>query len=265
VILRSYFDGGNQADSTLYDVVTLAALSGTKEQWEPIETAWRMVLARYNVGWLHTTDAVALNDPYSRNNGWDASKRDRFINECFSAADPFFVRRIRGKRPYRHGVYPCTVSVLLKDHKRARSERDGVPKDANEICAVDATYRCLEWGEDIMGADFFHFTFDQGEPFRGHAEDRRRNKNARKEFPSLGRISSIKEGDMRSCLPLQLADLFAWSVSHKKKKPYFSWQRRVLAVHRMDDWLEYRHLINPVKRAVDLVEQWRLPRRKPNR
>jgi hypothetical protein len=60
MILKCYFDGGNQADSTQYDIVTLAAFCGTNDQLKPFEHDWKEALKTNNAPWLHTTDAVSL-------------------------------------------------------------------------------------------------------------------------------------------------------------------------------------------------------------
>jgi hypothetical protein len=265
VILKSYFDGGNQADSTQYDVVTLAMLSGTLDQWRPLESAWRDVLKNHGADWLHTTDAVALSDPYSRRKDWDDARRDSFINDCVSAIEPLIVRKKRVTEPPRFGVYPCTISVVLSDYIKARQTLPNTPADATEICSTQALHRFLEWGTELAHADFYHLVFDQNEPFRGHIEDRRRNKKAKKEFPILGRIMSATDADMRHVPALQVADLFAWCVSHKNKQPYFSWQKRLLDLDRMDDWISSEHLANPITRTLELAKEWKLPPRKPTR
>ena len=41
MVLKSFFDAGNQADSTQYDVVSLASVSGTSEQWRPFDEIGR--------------------------------------------------------------------------------------------------------------------------------------------------------------------------------------------------------------------------------
>lgn len=40
MILKCYFDGGNQAEGKQYDVVTLAAVCGTNDQLKPFENDW---------------------------------------------------------------------------------------------------------------------------------------------------------------------------------------------------------------------------------
>jgi hypothetical protein len=58
VVFKSFFDGGNEADSTQYDFVSLASVSGTETQWRAFERDWGAVLKKHNAPWLHTTDVL---------------------------------------------------------------------------------------------------------------------------------------------------------------------------------------------------------------
>jgi len=265
VILKGYFDGGNEADSTQYDVVTLAALSGTTDQWRPFEAVWKTTLEKHKADWLHTTDAVTLNGQFRRDRGWDEGKRDAFILDCVKVVERHIARKKTAKSPGRPGLYPFTVTVVLEDFIKAREISSDVPKDATEICATQAVNRCLEWGKDIAHADFYHLFFDQGEPFRGHISDRKRNPKALKQLPLLDRIMHIGESDCRYVPALQLADLFAWCVSHKNRTPRYGWQTKVLSLPRIDEWLDYKLLVKPLPATANLVKSWNLPRRRPTR
>ena len=69
MVLKGYFDGGNQADRTRYDRVTLAVALGTVEQWTPLESAWEKVRLVHEAPPLHTTDAIGLHKDFSKNKG----------------------------------------------------------------------------------------------------------------------------------------------------------------------------------------------------
>ena len=58
--LHCFFDGGNKADSTQHDVVTLAVVCGITEQIKPFDRDWMAVLRKHDVPLVHTTDAVSL-------------------------------------------------------------------------------------------------------------------------------------------------------------------------------------------------------------
>lgn len=119
VILECFFDGGNKSDSRAYDYVTLAAVAGRFQQWKPFENAWRRNLAKHGADYLHTTDAVVGNTPYSRDEGWDRDRIDAFLLDCVKIAGKHIARPITANDPGRIGIYPCVVTVNLKDYIRA--------------------------------------------------------------------------------------------------------------------------------------------------
>ena len=263
MILKSYFDGGNQADSKQYDVLTLAAVSGTHDEWVPFEKDWRKTLKKHGAEWLHTTDAISLADPFSRRKRWSEAKRDAHLMDCVRVAGRHIARQNRPNEPGRYGLYPFTVTVVLKDFIEARKVSPEVPTTATEACAVQALYACLEWGRENARAERYHLFFDQGEPYHGHIVDRKRNSKVLKQLPLLANITHSGEADMRLEPALQLADLYAWCVSHKAQDQGFKWQQKLLRMDRTDEQLTYDVLINPIPGVADLVKSWKLPRRRP--
>ena len=85
-----------------------------------------------------------------------------------------------------------------------------------------------------------------------------------KQVPIIDRVTYIGESDMRKAPALQLADLFAWCVSHKHKDLY-EWQSNLLKVPRLDEWIDYSEAIKPIAGTAELVKTWKLPRRRPTR
>jgi hypothetical protein len=220
------------------------------------------MLEEHKAPWLHTTDAVTLNHPYE---GWNETRRDQFLSACVKVIEGHMAFQRMRSYPGRLGLAPCTVTVVLKDFVRARASNPDIPKTAEEICATSTLYRCLEWGSDIMQADFYHLFFDQGEPFRGHVLDRLKNKKARKHLSLIEKVIDKGESDMRCAPALQMADLVAWCMSHKNRAPRYRWQNRLLGHNWIDNWLTYDDLINPIQSTVSLVKTWRLPPRRPTR
>jgi hypothetical protein len=265
-------DGGNQADSKEYDVVTLASVSGKTDEWKAFERDWKVVLKKHDAPWMHTTDAVSLKrEPFTKENGWDKRRRNAFISDCVAVVENHTARprtkQDKQDRYGRFGIVPYTFTIVLKDFLRARDVNPEVPKSATEICATSTVLRCLQWGEHI-GADFYHFIFDQGEPFMSHVLDRQNNKKARKHLaPITGRITSIGQSDMRDVPALQMADLFAWCISHKNNTPRHGWNNRLLNHHAkwVDDWFDYDQLIKILPGVSNLVNSWKLPARTPTR
>jgi hypothetical protein len=263
VILRSYFDGGNQPDSTQYKVLSLASVSGTKDQWLAFEGDWKVMLKKHGAPWLHTTDAVSLkNDPFTKENGWNKTKRDAFLSDCVRVVEKHLLQPMQIKPPGKHGLMPHVVTVVLADFMRAIQDNPEVPKDVTEICVTQSVGSVMERGQASFGAHFFHLIFDQNEPFKKHVVHRQENKKARKHLTQIvNRITSITEADMREVPALQMADLFAWSYSHKMQEPHHSWQERLL-LHRswVDDWYEYDALVQIRPGIADLVKSWNIPR-----
>jgi len=270
VVLRSFFDGANEADSTKYDVISLASVFGVLDQWRPFEHEWKSVLKAHNAPWLHTTDAVSLKGPFSEREGWNKGKRDAFLSDCASVAENHLVHPITLRDPAgKPGLVPRVITIPLKDYLRAREANPEVPKDVTVLCATQSVAHIVKQGE-IIGIDFHHLVFDQNEPFMGHVLDRQTNRKARKHLESTGfgfdKIVSVTSADMRRVPALQLADLFAWCYSHADTLPHHKWQNRILS-HRkwVDDRFSYQALIKVIPGVADRVKSWGLPPRRPTR
>lgn len=263
MIFKSFFDGGNQADSREYDVLSLATVSGKTDQWKRFENDWNEFLRIQDAPPLHTTDAVTGNGEFSRTKGWNKDRRELFLSECVDVIEKHLIRP-PGKR---HGLIPYVFSLVLKDFVEfSAANPDLISNDASEVCSTQAVTRVVLQGRKI-GANFFHLVFDQNEPFIKHVRQRQRNKVAQRFLePVTERITSVTESDMRVTPALQLADIFAWSYSHKLRPKKYPWQDRLLA-HRAwtDDWYDKAKLqamVDP--EHFPEVKKWNL-KRKPTR
>ena len=268
MVIKSFFDGGNQADSTQYEVASLASISGTPDQWRRFTPDWKAVLKRHSAPWLHATDALTLNGPYTQRRGWDKTRVNEFISDCVSVINNHLtIPNIADRRkPGRVGLFPHVISIVLKDFNKARDVVPNFTQDATELLAVQSAFLIFERGK-AGGAHFYYFTFDQNEPYMGHILDRKNNRKARRHLaPYLDRLQHIGQSDMRNVPALQVADLFAWSYSHKNHRPLYDWQKSLLK-HRqwVDDWYDYDAMIKPIPGAGDIIKSWRLPKRKPTR
>lgn len=255
VVLKAYFDGSNKADSITYDCLTLAAILGDENQWKGLEQEWKAVLDEHEAPWLHTTDAVAMNTPYSRDEGWTDTSRDAFISDCVRAVSHHI------QHGYHEGLKVYTVTIPLKDYVRAREDNPDVPKSASDICAVQAINQIFRWGgSEVM----YVCTFDQGEDFRGHICDREKSQKAKKRFPTYSRLTTLS-ADMRLVPALQCADLFAWCRSHEGLEQRFCWQKEMEMLHWHDETTDYKRLMQPIKEMVDITRSFNLPKRKLHR
>ncbi|HEY4360051.1 MAG TPA: hypothetical protein VGN17_03740 [Bryobacteraceae bacterium] len=266
VLLKAFFDGGNEADSTQYEVVSLASIAGTPGQWRRFDADWKINLKKHHAPFLHTTDALTFNEPFTRDRGWNEQKVDNFLSDCAKIIDHHLLRPTVKNDPGREGLMAHVVTIVLKDFIRARGANPKVPKDATVLCATQSVATLLVRGANI-GVHAYHLFFDQNEPFMGHIYDRQHNRKAKQHLkPFAGRISEIAERDMRDVPALQAADLFAWSYSHKKQSALYEWQN-ILLLHRrwVDDWYEYDALVNVIPGVAERVQSWKLPPRKPTR
>lgn len=262
--LKSYFDGGNEANSREYDIVTLAAFSGSGIQWGNFEEHWKHNLVKHHAKWLHTTDAATLNGPFSRDKGWTTTKVDAFIKDCVTIIERCAAVRVKTELTFR-GIRPATVSVLLKDFKKALLKIPAL-ESPTEICATQCLGCCFHYGEYLDDRQKFQLFFDQGEPFYGHAHDRRTNRRSRKIDQIWKKVTHLGESDMREVPALQAADLLAWSVNHKYTDGVTrDWQKRILAIDRDEEWFDHRRLLRPHREGLDIVRAWKLPRRRPFR
>ena len=260
MVLKSFFDGSNEADSTQYDVVTLASVSGTIDLWRAFERDWRATLKKHGADWLHTTDLVAGASPYSNREGWCDASREAFVSDCVKIID----ERVVIQRPTmrRRGLVPYAVTIYLKDYLRACADNPEVPRTVSELLSTQVVYRCLDLGYR-MKTDFFHLFFDQGEPYMGHILDR---KNTRKRIPMLERITQIGQINMRRTPALQMADVFAWCASHRDIQPHPRWQSVILSHHNVfDERYHYERIMKIQPGIAALVKSWGLPPRKPTK
>ena len=158
-LVLTYFDGANKADSTQYDVITLASVSGTKHEWPRFNREWRHVLNKHRATCLHVTDAIAQKNDFR--NGWNSRRRDALIMDCVKLIGRHIARPIRYNDPGRLGLYPHSITIKLAEFIKARQDNPDVPSSANEVCATQAVFDCMKWGFDGLGAQNIHLYFDQ--------------------------------------------------------------------------------------------------------
>ncbi len=266
VILNCFFDGGNKSDSQQYEYVTLASVSGTFQQWKPFEKSWKRNLKKHGADYLHTTDAAAGNTPYSRDEGWDRDRIDSFVLDCARIAGKYLARPIKENDPGRTGLYPCVVTLNLKEYIQARNDVPDVPTSADELLVTQVLRKCLLFSRDFAGTQHLSFVFDQNEPFRGHIIDRQRSPKFVALFPEFKNIISNTEADMRFVPALQLADLFAYCHSRKRTAvDKFRWEEKMLAHPTDVGYAGYKQLIAPIRPNIELTRSMKFPRRAPTR
>lgn len=258
VILKSYFDGGNQGDSRQYDVLSLAAMSGTNDLWEPFEDDWNRTLKKHHAAYLHTTYAVAREDIYEE---WTEPQRDAFLADCVKVADKHCARPNIDDIPGRYGLFYVVVSFVLKDFVEYAAEHPEAPNNVNESCLRQVLAEVLPWSFEQAACDQCHFFFDQGEPFYGHLCQLLQNKNARKDATALQRIAYQTEADMKFVPALQLADLYAWGQSHRRSEWQPEWLVSLLKTWSLWSWIDKTNLHCSDENQQAVWSSWSLPKR----
>ncbi len=262
MILKSYFDGGNEANSRQYDRITLATACGTSEQWSALELSWNEVLRKHNAAFLHTTDAVSLQREFSRENGWSKESVDFFILDCVSVIAEHLSTPGAFGHLAKPGLHIVTLTIPLDDYRRAKESNSKLPNSVTEICASESLGFCFRWGRRI-GAQWHHLYFDQGEPFYGHVYDRKHNRKSKKAITLMEKVVDLEESDMRVVPALQIADLFAWCINHNDVVSR-EWHRRLHGLPRDSLYLDYDLLLKPTPGALERTADWNLPKRRSN-
>jgi len=261
VVLKSYFDGSNHADSSEYDRISIATVCGTTKQWKRFEREWKKVLYRHRADYLHTTDAVSLQNDFSTKKGWSKTRVDCFIGDCVEVIEKHMTipAGIRGKRP-RMGLHPVTLTIPFSDWLRAKETVPELPDTIEEPCATESVGFALKWGRNI-GAKKYEFHFDRGEPFYGHIHSRWQHPKAKKDITMMKDVVRVSQDVSRHVPALQMADLLAWS-SNRANQETREWHVRLHYLPYRSALLDYPHLIRPRRGVLETVASWKLPPRK---
>jgi hypothetical protein len=259
VVLKSYFDGSNQADSSEYDRISIAAVSGTGKQWKRFDTDWKKVLYKHRVKYLHATDAVSLRNEFTKEKGWTDRRVDSFIGDCVKVIERHMAipDGVIGRRP-KDGLYPVTVTILFNDWVRAVKTIPELPNTIEELCATESLGFVLRWGKHI-GAKKYELHFDRGEPFYGHIHTRWTHPKAQKDIQTMKDVISVDEAISMYVPALQMADLFAWCINRIKHETR-EWHIRLHHLPWRAPLLDYEHLIKPSRWVLDYIASWKLPR-----
>jgi len=255
--LSTYFDGGKQADSRVYDVVTLASIHGTARQWDELDKQWRRVLKKHGAEYLHVTDCIGGLRHYD---GWKVEERQAFLKACVRLLGKHTATKNGGESPRRDGILPSTATVVLKDFIEARKTRTDIANTAEELLIRQATAVSATWA-DVKKTKWFRYFFDQGEKYRGYVCDMKTSPGARAAAPWLDRIIHNAEVNMRLHPGIQVADLYAWCVSNKNVDRGFAWQAKLLRMDRFDQWIDESNIAETINGSQEVWDAWRLPKR----
>ncbi len=268
MVVKGYFDGGNQANINEYDRITLATACGTEAQWHAFHLEWSAAKLRHHAPFLHTTNAVSLQKEFSCKNGWDEESVNSYVLDCVGViGDHLSVlektdETALNPRVIKEGLRVVTMTILLDDYRRARKKNPRLPNSVTEICLSECLGFCFRWGSRLR-ASGYQFYFDQGEPFYGHLHDRRVSKQCKEDVPFMEKIVHAGESDMRLVPALQMADLFAWCINHNDSVS-LGWHGLLHSFSWQSLYLDYKLLLGATPGALERTAAWALPRRKLN-
>jgi hypothetical protein len=261
VVLKSYFDGSNHADSSEHERISIAAVCGTGKQWKRFDTAWKKVLYKHHADYLHTTDAISLQNDFAREKGWNKIRVDSFIGDCVDVirGQMAIPGEVSGKWR-RMGLYPVTLTIPFDDWLRAKKTMPELPETIEDICATESVGFALKWGRYI-GSKKYELYFDRGEHFYGHISTRWRHPKAQRDIELMKDIIHVGESISKDVPAIQMADLFAWSINRANQETR-EWHRRLHDLPYASRLLDYEHLIKPNLEAMERTASWKLPPRR---
>lgn len=192
--IKCFFDGSDSSHTKI-KLLTLAVVVADESVWSQIEPAWENVLKSHNAPFSHMADLYAEQEPFD---GWSRGQRLAFVQALCRILEPF-------KRNPKIRKY--TVSVDL--NARAKWKKVKNHPSPERLCARIAFHTLLKEFPGII--DVIDMWFDHNEKFMRHLQEDWRNPAIKRKFPTWKIVRTIAEADMRTTIPLQVADMMAWS------------------------------------------------------
>ena len=201
-MLTAYFDDSGTHDPS--EVVLLAGLLGTENQFAGLDDGWKVRLAapicgrKDRIKNFHMTECQASRGEFK---GWSRTETDYF---CDLLAQEIIRSGVTG--------YACACSRRDSDELVKGDTRD-ILGDPEGQCVRNVFVKAVEWAKDITTDPQMAFVFDN-RPHR-QAENQLifdlyqryvQIENSRPELYSISFVSA------KTLVPLQAADLVAWEV-----------------------------------------------------
>lgn len=212
-MLRGYWDGSGKPEDSEY--VTLTGLIASESVWERFERSWGEILQKYQISDFHTSEAMSLNDRFSRENGWTPQKVDGLVKEFWNVIGQY---RWTKEFSLKSNLNARSCTVVMDDYRRAKLERPRI-REVEALCTSFCSHALpidldsnLEYPEIVL-------VFDRGEAF---LDTIYRNWVKYKKLPDAGWPMQIKDivpmGAQNLC-PMQAADLVAWTINKHHRSP----------------------------------------------
>jgi hypothetical protein len=261
MVIKSYFDGSNKPDPDRYTNLTLASLSGMLHEWKSFEALWGRTLTKHGADFLHTTDAVSLQNGFTTQKGWNRNRVNALLLDCAKALRSKCSVQVGG-HIHRMGLRPCVVRIEFADYLLAQYKIGNDMPLVTDIVAQQAIAYCGAWWQ-FRNGHFLDAIFNSNEPYCGHIVDRLNSSLGTSNFPLLTKLR-CKEASMEHTPALQASGLLAWSVSHREAVKE-SWHQLVLGLPRDGDYFDYNKLLDIDPAALLEITSYNLPPRERKR
>jgi len=197
IVLRAAFDGSG---TTLGKHLTLSMVGAEDSAWTTFEQQWGAVLERFQVPYSHMHELVSKNkskdSPFL---GWDEWRGHEFT---------FALMNVIGS--LHHSLTLASLTISMKDYRDLAQKSSVRVKPAPAICVDYCMAHVLEHPHFFDGhAEMF---FDKDEEFIRFLESIW-SRNKRKQLHWANNIAVIAPVDMQQLIPVQGADLLAWSMN----------------------------------------------------
>jgi hypothetical protein len=211
-VFVAYFDdSGSHVGSAN---VTIGGFVAHVNEWKEFEREWRLLLAEFEIEFVHISEYVARRGPYEK---WADSRRVDFMRKLTG-----IIRR--RARAAIAASFPIHNYEKIKDIVVAQAVEFSTT--ALVYCAGVCWKNLGDWARDTgKGKDVrIASVFEEGDHDSEILEAHRRFKNTPmvEEEWRLGDIGF----DNKKCLPLQAADFFAYETHRRIKSPA-TWRKSV--------------------------------------
>jgi len=252
---KCFYDGGSKDDSSFYDTVTLAVMSGFNYQWDAFAKDWRRMLTRHKADHVHITDLMTGNGIYK---GWSLNRCDALAESAVRVIRKHVAHRKDNPTGRREGIIPVVIGIAVKDFLAADKVALKMSTSANELLLRQALGICMNIGLSKK-AKFFDMFFDQGEPFYGLVHNLKNSKQARKDAYALDQIIGLSEVDSRRYPEMQMADMFAWAEAQKNLPMRRLWHSRLLHTDHGTEYYDKTNLSETLPGTKELWDSWKIP------
>jgi hypothetical protein len=211
-VLKGHYDGGGNTGHGSVKTVALAGYFANDEDWIELEKPWAQVIGDGPA--MHAYEAFHCCGKYK---GWDRGAAHRRLGDCVEVLAALDRQRF-------HGV-SCVVPI--HEFERAKQDRPRLEKKAIHALCVDhcvgPMFRSIGHDDRDPNRYMKQIVFDRNEKFLRYIDQVWRGPRSKHPW-WVPYCDSVSSANSERVLPLQAADVLAWTV------------RRNYAEHDCDEW-----------------------------